>query len=134
MFSVQFGSLHVNTFAGTPFDRHLPDAYADIAIDMTTEKLLNGTDGAKAVEVLDASKTKVMAWKSHLCGVGLENSIKQAVDDHLDEQGAMTAAARKKKATNIRDQITVCRKTKECAGEVLLMGSTVSGPARSKRR
>ena len=53
-----------------------------------------------------------MTWRSHLCGVGLENSTKEAIDDHLDAQGAMTAAAYKKKKVNIWDQITVFLKDK----------------------
>ena len=78
-----------------------------------TEKLLNGLGGVKAVEVIGASKTKVMTWKSHLCGVGLENRIKQAIGDHPDAQGAMTAEAYKKKKLNIWDQIAVFLKDKE---------------------
>ena len=49
-----------------------------------TEKLLNGLGGVKAVEVIGASKTKVMTWKNRLCGGGLENSSKEAIDDHAD--------------------------------------------------
>jgi len=78
-----------------------------------TEKLLNGLDGVKAAEVIGASKTKVMTWKSHLCGGGLENSTKEAIDDHFDAQGAMNAPARKKKKVNVLNGITVFLQQKQ---------------------
>ena len=78
------------------------------------QNLINGFEGITVVEVLGASKTKVMTLKSHLCGSGLENRIKQAIDDHLDAQGAMNAAARKKKKkVNIWNEITVFLQQKQ---------------------
>ena len=62
--------------------------------EFSDQNLINGFEGAKAAEVLGASKAKVMTWKSHLCGSGLENSTKQAIDDHAcrragrDERGS----------------------------------------------
>ena len=54
-----------------------------------------------------------MTWKSHLCGGGLEKSIKDSIKDHLDAQGAMTAAVYKKKELHICNDITVFLKDKE---------------------
>ena len=99
-----------------------------------TEKLLNGLDGVKAAEVIGASKTKVMTWKSHLCGGGLESSIKEAIDDHADAQGAMNASARKNKkgASGMKSPSFFNRNT--CSGAIVLTGSIFSGPVRSNRR
>ena len=74
--------------------------------------LINGFEGTNAVEVVPPSNMKIMVCPPDRCGVGLDNNIKQGVDDHLDEQGAMTAAARKKKKAGIWDQITVFLKDK----------------------
>jgi hypothetical protein len=71
------------------------------------QNLINGFEGVKAVEVLGASKTKVMTWKNHLCGGGLLNSIKDAISDHVDAQGAMNDKASKNKKANILNEITV---------------------------
>ena len=69
--------------------------------------LINGVEGVKAVEVIGASKTKVMTWKATLCGIGLENTIKGAIDNHVDAQGAMKDKDRKSKKVNIWNEITV---------------------------
>ena len=53
-----------------------------------------------------------MTWNASLCGLGLENKIKEAIDDHLDAQGAMNASAHKKKKENISNGITVFLRTK----------------------
>ena len=72
------------------------------------QELVNGLEGTKAVEVCAGPvKKKTMIWEASLCGVGLENKIKEAISDHVDEQGAMTASARKKKKVNISNDITV---------------------------
>ena len=77
------------------------------------QELVNGLEGTKAVEVCPGpAKKKVMTWNASLCGVGLENSIKEAIDDHLDAQGAMNASARKKKKVNIWNDITVFLRNK----------------------
>ena len=102
--------------------------------EFADQNLINGFEGVKAVEVLGASKTKVMTWKNHLCGGGLENSIKEAIDDHLDAQGAMNAAARKKKKVNIWNEITVFLQQKQMFWRDGQGGSIFSGPARSNRR
>ena len=77
------------------------------------QELVNGLEGTKAVEVCAGPvKKKTMIWEASLCGVGLENKIKEAISDHVDEQGAMTASARKKKKVNISNDITVFLRTK----------------------
>ena len=77
------------------------------------QKLVNGLEGTKAVEVCPGPvKKKTMIWDASLCGVGLESSIKEAIDDHLDAQGAMSASAHKKKKVNIGNDITVFLRTK----------------------
>ena len=81
--------------------------------EFSDQNLTNGLGGAKAVEVIGASKTKVMTWKSHLCGGGLESSTKEAIDVHVDAQGAMNAPARKNKKGNIWDEITVFLQQKQ---------------------
>ena len=48
-----------------------------------------------------------MTWKNHLCGSGLSNSIKDAISDHVDAQGAMNDKACKNKKANIWNEITV---------------------------
>ena len=61
--------------------------------------LVNGFEGTNAVEVVPGpSNMKVMVWRPDRCGIGLENNIKQHIDDHVDQQGAMTAAARKEES------------------------------------
>jgi hypothetical protein len=75
--------------------------------EFADQNLINGFEGVKAVEVLGASKTKVMTWKNHLCGGGLLNSIKDAISDHVDAQGAMNDKASKNKKANILNEITV---------------------------
>ena len=65
---------------------------------------------------------------------GLENRTKQAIDDHADAQGAMNAAARKKKKGVIWNEITVFLQQKKYSGATVLTGSIFSGPARSNRR
>ena len=75
-----------------------------------TDYLLNGLEGTKAVEVTSGPiQKKTMMWDGPHCGIGLENSINKGVDDHLDAQGAMTGAmsvaARKKKVTNILNDV-----------------------------
>ena len=77
------------------------------------QELVNGLEGTKAVEVCPGpAKKKVMTWNASLCGAGLENKIKEAIDDHLDAQGAMNASAHKKKKENISNDITVFLRTK----------------------
>ena len=77
------------------------------------QELVNGLEGTKAVEVCPGpAKKKVMTWNASLCGAGLENSIKEAIDDHLDAQGALNASAHKKKKANISNDITVFLRTK----------------------
>jgi len=77
------------------------------------QELVNGLEGTKAVEVCPGpAKKKVMTWNASLCGAGLENKIKEAIDDHLDAQGAMNASAHKKKKVNISNDITVFLRTK----------------------
>ena len=77
------------------------------------QELVNGLEGTKAVEVCAGPvKKKTMIWEASLCGVGLESSIKEAISDHVDEQGTMTASARKKKKVNISNDITVFLRTK----------------------
>ena len=75
--------------------------------EFADQNLINGLEGVKAVEVLGASKTKVMTWKNHLCGSGLSNSTKDAISDHVDAQGAMNDKACKNKKANIWNEITV---------------------------
>ena len=55
----------------------------------------------------------LVTWKSHLCGGGLESSIKEAIDDHADAQGAMNAPARKNKKGNIWDETTAFLQQKQ---------------------
>ena len=75
--------------------------------EFADSNLIDGFVGVKAVEVIGASKTKVMTWKSHLCGSGLENCIKHAIIDHVDAMGAMTLPERKKKKSDIWIETTV---------------------------
>ena len=75
-------------------------------------KLVSGVEGTKAVEVVGGSKMKVMMWQSSLCGGGLETSIKEAIGDHLNTQGAMTVAEYNKKKANIWNDITVFLRSK----------------------
>jgi len=45
---------------------------------------VNGIDGTKAVEVTSGPiQKKTMVYYPLLCGIGLENKIKQSVGDHL---------------------------------------------------
>ena len=67
------------------------------------QKLVNGLNGTKAVEVVGGSKKKMMMWEASLCGNGLETSIKEAIGDHLHTQGAMTAPTHNKRKVNICD-------------------------------
>ena len=77
------------------------------------ENLVNGLEGTKAVEVCPGpAKKKVMTWTISLCGIGLYNKIMEAIDDHLDAQGALNASAHKKKKVNISNDITVFLRTK----------------------
>jgi len=77
------------------------------------ENLVNGLEGTKAVEVCPGpAKKKVMTWTISLCGIGLYNKIMEAIDDHLDAQGALNASAHKKKKANISNDITVFLRTK----------------------
>ena len=77
------------------------------------ENLVNGLEGTKAVEVCPGpAKKKVMTWAISLCGIGLYNKIMEAIDDHLDAQGALNASAHKKKKANISNDITVFLRTK----------------------
>ena len=77
------------------------------------ENLVNGLEGTKAVEVCPGpAKKKVMTWTIALCGIGLYNKIMEAIDDHLDAQGALNASAHKKKKLNISNDITVFLRTK----------------------
>ena len=77
------------------------------------ENLVNGLEGTKAVEVCPGpAKKKVMTWTIALCGIGLYNKIMEAIDDHLDAQGALNASAHKKKKVNISNDITVFLRTK----------------------
>jgi hypothetical protein len=76
--------------------------------------LINGLEGTKAVEVCPGPvKKKMMMWEAHLCGSGLEKSIKDAIEDHLVAQGAMPAAECNKKKVNIWNDITVFLQRKE---------------------
>ena len=77
------------------------------------QELVNGLEGTKAVEVCPGpAKKKVMTWTISLCGIGLYNKIMEAIDDHLDAQGALNASAHKKKKVNISNDITVFLRTK----------------------
>ena len=77
------------------------------------QELVNGLEGTKAVEVCPGpAKKKVMTWNASLCGLGLENKIKEAIGEHVDAQGAMTGSARKNKKGNILNDITVFLRTK----------------------
>ena len=77
------------------------------------QELVNGLEGTKAVEVCAGpTKKKVMTWNASLCGLGLYNKIMEAIDDHLDAQGALNASAHKKKKANISNDITVFLRTK----------------------
>jgi len=77
------------------------------------QELVNGLEGTKAVEVCPGpAKKKVMTWNASLCGLGLYNKIMEAIDDHLDAQGALNASAHKKKKANISNDITVFLRTK----------------------
>ena len=59
-------------------------------------------EGTKAVEVCPGPvKKKMMIWEASLCGSGLEKNIKEAIDDHLDAQGAMNAAEYKKEGEHM---------------------------------
>ena len=72
------------------------------------ENLVNGLEGTKAVEVCQGpTKKKTMIWEAPLCGIGLKKAINQGIEDHLAEQGAMTAAARNAKKGNILNDITI---------------------------
>ena len=72
------------------------------------EELVNGLEGTKAVEVCQGpTQKKMMIWEAPLCGIGLKKAIKEAIDFHVDAQGAITPAECKKKKANIWDQITV---------------------------
>ena len=101
-------------------------------------KLVNGVEGTKAVEVSSGPiKKKMVMWEAPLCGSGLENSIKEAIDDHLNEQGAMTAAACKKKKANIWDQITVfhqCKEMRWCGDQQKQMHLFGSGQEQKKMK
>jgi len=77
------------------------------------QELNGGLEGVKAVEVVGGSKKKMMMWEAHLCGSGLEKSIKDAIEDHLVAQGAMPAAECNKKKVNIWNDITVFLQRKE---------------------
>ena len=77
---------------------------------------------------------KMMMWRPDLCGSGLENSIKQGVDDHLDEQGAMTAAARKKKATNIMHNIELFLKRKGIRWRGGMEGQHLFGSGKDQKK
>ena len=77
------------------------------------QELVNGLEGTKAVEVCQGpTKKKTMIWEAPLCGIGLKKAINQGIEDHLAEQGAMTASARKNKKVNIWNDITVFLRSK----------------------
>jgi len=72
------------------------------------QELVNGLEGTKAVEVCQGpTKKKTMIWEAPLCGIGLKKAINQGIEDHLAEQGAMTASARNAKKGNILNDITL---------------------------
>ena len=72
------------------------------------QELVNGLEGTKAVEVCQGpTKKKTMIWEAPLCGIGLKKAINQGIEDHLAEQGAMTASARNAKKMNIWNDITL---------------------------
>ena len=77
------------------------------------DNLVNGIDGTKAVEVTSGPiQKKTMMYYPLLCGIGLENKIKQSVCDHLDAQGAVTTAVRNKKKVDIIHNIELFLKRK----------------------
>ena len=77
------------------------------------ENLVNGLEGTKAVEVTSGPiQKKTMMYYPLLCGIGLENKIKQSVCDHLDAQGAVTTAVRNKKKVDIIHNIELFLKRK----------------------
>ena len=119
---------HSSRDNGSVFDGFDFNEWAD-------QEHVNGVEGTKAVEVCPGLVKKKKMWNVSLCGIGLENSTKNPIKDHLDAEGAMTATVHRNKEANIWNDITFFYRTKKCAGAMVeATGSIFSGPVRSNRR
>ena len=78
----------------------------------TTDNLVNGLDGVKAIGVKEGSGQKYSEWEPHLCGAGLKSKLNDDIIAAVEDQGALAAATRKKKKQDILDGIAVFLKDK----------------------